>query len=99
MLDAAREAVELVRGRSTQQIEGDRLRVLALERLFEIIGEAAAQTTDEVRVRHPEIPWSRIVGMRNEIIHGYSTVDLEIVLKTVENRLPPLIRQLEAALK
>jgi hypothetical protein len=34
MLDAAREAVELVRGRSVQQIEGDRLRVLALERLF-----------------------------------------------------------------
>ena len=42
MLDAAREAVELVRGRTAQQIEGDRLRVLALERLFEIIGEAAA---------------------------------------------------------
>jgi uncharacterized protein with HEPN domain len=37
--------------------------------------------------------------MRNEIIHGYSTIDLEIVLKTVENRLPALIRQLEAALK
>jgi len=99
MLDAAREAVELVRGQAAQQIEGDRLRVLALERLFEIIGEAAAQTTDEVRARHPEIPWSRIVGMRNEIIHGYSTIDLEIVLKTVENRLPLLIRQLEAALR
>jgi uncharacterized protein with HEPN domain len=67
--------------------------------LFEIIGEAAAQTTDEVRARHPEIPWSRIVGMRNEIIHGYSTIDLAIVLKTVENRLPLLIRQLEAALR
>jgi uncharacterized protein with HEPN domain len=37
--------------------------------------------------------------MRNEIIHGYSTVDLEIVLRTVQNRLPPLILQLEAALR
>jgi len=99
MLEAAREAVELASGRTKEQIEGDRLRVLALERLFEIIGEAAAQTTDEVRAHHPEIPWNRIVGMRNEIIHGYSTIDLEIVLRTVENRLPLLIQQLEAALR
>jgi uncharacterized protein with HEPN domain len=99
MLDAAREAVELVRGRTRQQVERDRLRVLALERLFEIIGEAAAQTAEDVRTRYPEIPWARIVGMRNEIVHGYSTIDLEIILKTVENRLPELINQLEAALR
>lgn len=99
MLGAAREAVALVRGRMKEEIEGDRLRVLALERLFEIIGEAVAQTTEDIRVRYPEIPWNRIVGMRNEIIHGYSTVDLEIVLRTVQNRLPPLIEQLEAALR
>jgi uncharacterized protein with HEPN domain len=99
MLDAAREAVELVRGRTRQQVERDRLRVLALERLFEIIGEAAAQTAEDVRTRYPEIPWARIVGMRNEIVHGYSTIDLEIILKTVEKRLPELINQLEAALR
>lgn len=99
MLEAAREAVALVGGRTKAEIERDRLRVLALERLFEIIGEAAAQTTEEIRDRYPEIPWNRIVGMRNEIIHGYSTVDLEVVLRTVEKRLPLLIRQLEAALR
>ena len=38
------------------------------------------------------------LGMRNEIIHGYSTVDLEILLRTVEQRLPRLIEQLETAL-
>jgi uncharacterized protein with HEPN domain len=99
MLAAAREAVALVHGRSKEEIEGDRILVLALERLFEIIGEAAAQATGDIRARFPEIPWNRIVGMRNEIIHGYSTVDLEIVLRTVQNRLPPLILQLEAALR
>jgi uncharacterized protein with HEPN domain len=99
MLEAAREAVALVQSRTREEIERDRIRVLALERLFEIIGEAAAQTTEDIRARYPEIPWNRIVGMRNEIIHGYSTVDLEIVLRTVQNRLPPLILQLEAALR
>ena len=74
------------------------MRALALERLLEIIGEAAAQTEISIRARLPEIPWSRIVGMRNEIIHGYSTVDFDIVLRTVEDRLPQLIKQLEVAL-
>lgn len=99
MLNAARKAVELVRGRTIRDLEGDEMRVLALERLFEIVGEAAAQTAPEIRARYPEIPWNRIVGMRNEIIHGYATVDLEVVLRTVDRRLPELIRQLEAALR
>jgi uncharacterized protein with HEPN domain len=98
MLDAAREAVQLAEGRTAAEIEADRLRELALERLFEVIGEAAAQTPVEVRERYPSIPWSRIVGMRNEIIHGYATVDVEIVVRTIRGSLPGLIEQLERAL-
>ena len=98
MLDAAREAVELAKGRTRADIQGDRLRQLSIERLLEIIGEAAAQAPAEVRKQYPDIPWSRIVGMRNEIIHGYSSVDLEIVVRTVRENLPVLIIQLEDAL-
>jgi uncharacterized protein with HEPN domain len=98
MLDAAREAVELAKGRTADDIRGDRLRHLAIERLLEIVGEAAAQAPADVRQRHPGIPWNRIVGMRNEIIHGYSSVDLEIVVKTITENIPALIRQLEDAL-
>lgn len=99
MLDAAKKAVELTRGRTSKDLESDEIRVLALERLFEILGEAASQTPLEIRARHPEIPWSRAAGMRNEIIHGYATVDLAVVRRTVEIDLPPLIGQLEAALR
>jgi uncharacterized protein with HEPN domain len=98
MLDAAREAVQLAADRTATEIEADRLRELALERLFEVIGEAAAQTPVEVRERYPSIPWNRIVGMRNEIIHGYATVDVEIVVRTIRGSLPGLIDQLERAL-
>ena len=98
MLDAAREVVELAKGRTPDDLRGDRLRRLSVERLLEIIGEAAAQAPAEIRLKHPDIPWSRIVGMRNEIIHGYSSVDLEIVVTTVSENIPTLIRQLEDAL-
>jgi hypothetical protein len=99
MLDAAKKAVELSRGRTSKDLADDEIRVLALERLFEILGEAASQTTPEIRMRFPEIQWSRAVGMRNEIIHGYATVDLDVVLRTIERDLPALIAQLEAALR
>lgn len=99
MLDAAREAVEAAAGLTVADLEADRLRELALERLLEILGEAAAQTPAEERVLYPEIPWNRIVAMRNEIIHGYASVDPEIVLRTIRENLPPLIRQLETALR
>jgi uncharacterized protein with HEPN domain len=98
MLDAAREAVAYASGLTAAEIDRDRLRELALERLLEILGEAAAQTLPAVRAQYPEIPWARIVGMRNEIIHGYASVDVDIVLGTIRENLPPLIRQLEEAL-
>ncbi len=98
MLDAATKAVEFARGRTLKDLEDDEIRVLALERLFEILGEAASKTSPEVRARFPEIPWSRAVGMRNEIIHGYATVDLEVVLRTIDKNSPPLIAQLEKVL-
>ena len=99
MLDAAREAVGLAEGRTADEIQRDRLRQLSIERLLEIIGEAAAQAPIDLRKANPDIPWTRIVGMRNEIIHGYSSIDIEIVVKTVNENLPALITQLEDALK
>ena len=99
MLDAARDAVRAATGLTVADLEADRLRELALERLLEILGEAAAQTPPEERAMYPDIPWNRIVGLRNEIIHGYASVDPEIVLRTIRENLPPLIRKLEAALE
>ena len=62
---------------------------------FEVIGEAAGQVTDEFQQTHTEIPWQPIVGMRNRLIHAYFDVDLDRVWDTVNDDLPPLIRELE----
>jgi len=60
-----------------------------------LIGEAAARLSPEVRHRHPEIPWPRVIGMRNILIHGYFAIDLEEVWATVEERVPVLRSQVE----
>lgn len=95
MLDHAREAVELARGRSREDLDRDRLLNLALVRLLEIVGEAAARVSRGERTRHPEIPWPEIVSLRNRLIHGYDQVDFDILWQVVVGDLPKLVQALE----
>jgi uncharacterized protein with HEPN domain len=98
MLDHAREARDMAQGRTRADLDSDRMLNLALVRLLEIVGEAAAQVSDEERARFSAIPWPEIVGLRNRLIHGYDTVDLDILWKIIQTDLPPLIAALEGIL-
>lgn len=85
----------MVRGRSRTDIDADRQLNLALVRLLEIVGEAAARTTDRERGLYPDIPWMEIIGLRNRLIHGYDSVDFDILWNIITKDLPPLIEKLE----
>jgi uncharacterized protein with HEPN domain len=95
MLDHAREAVGMTRGRKRGDLDADRQLNLSLVRLLEIIGEASARVSDETRQGHPEIPWIEMAGLRNRLIHGYDEVDFDILWRIVQDDLPKLIVQLE----
>ena len=94
MRDHALEVVELVRGRHRADLDSDRLLALALVRLLEIIGEAAARVPVEDRAQRPSIPWSSIVGLRNRLSHGYDDIDHDIVWAIVPVDRPTLVAQL-----
>jgi uncharacterized protein with HEPN domain len=94
-----REAVAMASGRSRGELETNRQLNLSLVRLLEIVGEAAGHVPLEERVRHPDIPWPEIVGLRNRLIHGYDPVDFDILWQIVSDDLPPLIAALEKALE
>ncbi|MCR9128532.1 MAG: DUF86 domain-containing protein [Alphaproteobacteria bacterium] len=98
MLDYARLAVEYGTGHTPDQLEADVLRYLAVQRALEVIGEAASQVPEGVRTELAAIPFRKAIAMRNKIIHGYGTVDAEVVVDTISNSLPQLISQLEVAL-
>lgn len=55
-----------------------------------ILGEAANKIPDEFQDKHPEIPWSSIIGTRNVIVHGYDQVKLPIVWDIIHKDLPGL---------
>jgi len=99
MLDHSREAVEMTQGRTRADLDRDRLLNLALVRLVEVIGEAASRVPEAFRSRHPQVPWRQTVGMRNRLIHGYDTVNFDILWTIIQEDLPPLIQQLEAIVR
>ncbi|MBC6475812.1 MAG: DUF86 domain-containing protein [Hormoscilla sp. GM102CHS1] len=59
-------------------------------RSFEVIGEAIKQLSAELRQSHPDIPWRKIAGFRDVLIHDYTQVDLDEVWNVVERDLPNL---------
>jgi uncharacterized protein with HEPN domain len=96
MLEHSREVTQLASGRTRQDLDADRVLSLALVRLLEIIGEAAAGVSADARAKNPGIPWSEIVGLRNRLIHGYDSVDLGVIWSIIERDLPALVRELES---
>ena len=96
MLEHAREAIQLGAGKSRRDLDADRVLNLALVRLLEIVGEAAAKVTPEARTRYAAVPWWEIIGLRNRLIHGYDSVDFDILWHIVEDDLPALVSVLAA---
>lgn len=91
MLDHAREAVDLMQGRSRADLDADRLLGLGLVRLLEIIGEAAGRVSLATQHRYADIPWSQIISLRNRLIHGYDSVDMDVLYQILLTDIPLLI--------
>ncbi len=65
---------------------------------FTIIGEAARNLTTAFCSQHSEIPWAKIVGLRNYLVHDYVRIDYNVVWNTVQNDLPVLKTQIAGIL-
>ena len=66
---------------------------------LQIIGEAAAKISDDFQQQHPDIPWLKIIGMRNILVHDYFRIDINAVWAVVENDIPQLEQQVELFLQ
>lgn len=95
MLDASVEIQQYVQSATRHDLDRDPKLVHSLVHLFEIIGEAANQVSDELRENTADIPWFIIIGMRNRLIHAYFNIDLNVVWSTATMDIPLLITELK----
>lgn len=96
ILESARTIMAYVAGTTRQDFLRDTQVQDSVIRRLEIIGEAAGRVSPEYRDAHPEIQWSEIRGMRNQMIHGYDDINMDIVWDTVERDIPLLIQIIES---
>jgi len=71
----------------------------AVIRNLEVIGEAVRNLSGDFKKEHPEIPWRSMSVLRNVLIHEYFGVDLEIVWRVVQRRLPAVKRHIRKLLQ
>ncbi len=79
-----------VKGMTFEQFEKDRKTLNAVVRSLEIIGEASKNLPAAMRAKYSNVPWKRIIGMRDKVIHGYFGVNVKTLWDTAKDDLPPL---------
>lgn len=86
---------DYIKGLSFEEFSHDKKTVDAVVRNLEIIGEAARNVPKDVRDKYPDIPWERMISMRNKVLHEYFGVDIEILWQTINEDLLPLEEQIK----
>lgn len=99
ILDAMEKAERYTEGVRFDEFAADEEKQDAVEWNFAVMGEAAKKLSNELRRKNDDLPWSDIARMRDRIVHGYFSVDLEILWETVNERLPQAKARLREILR
>jgi len=95
-IDATERLVDLTTGRSVEELDADRDRREALLWNYTVLGEAVSQLPERLKSAHAEVPWGDPVRMRNRIVHGYWSADLDVLVTTARQDLPDFLAAVRA---
>lgn len=99
ILESMNKIQKYISGLEYEEFTQKNMVIDAVIRNLEIIGEASKYVPEDVRVRYSDIPWGKMVGLRNVVIHGYFGVDLSIVWEIITKNIPEVKSLIENALE
>jgi len=99
ILDAAKEIEHFLTSKTETQFRGDRLLLLGVQKLIEIIGGAASHLSDPLKQQYPEVNWRAAVSTRNRLSHGYFDIDAGVIWSTATRDIPEFAEQVRSIIK
>jgi uncharacterized protein with HEPN domain len=99
ILNCARNVQDFTQGMSFESFLDDPKTIRAVAYEFTTIGEAARAIPQDVQNQFPDVPWGKMQGIRNVLVHEYFRVDEEILWEASQEDIPPLISALERILR
>jgi uncharacterized protein with HEPN domain len=95
ILQASDNIIDFTKDRSEEELRTDKIRYFAVVKNVEIIGEAAYMLSSEFKEKNGHIPWNNIIRMRHVLVHGYATIQPELLWHTALIDVPLLKTQVE----
>ncbi|MFQ5674221.1 MAG: DUF86 domain-containing protein [Nitrospinales bacterium] len=95
ILTAIGKIERYTKGLSLETFSRDEKTVDAVVRNLEVVGEAVKKLPSEIRSKHSHVEWKKMAGLRDILIHEYFGIDETILWDIIENKLPPLSRQIK----
>jgi len=92
--DCIKKIEQYTKNLTFEKFKNNEMIIDAVVRNIEIIGEASANIPVKIKAQYPQLPWSKIIGMRNKVVHEYFGVDVEILWGTIQKRIPELKREI-----
>ncbi len=90
ILDSINDIGNFIDGVDFEEFIRDKKTIYSVIRAIEIIGEATKNVPEQIRKKYPDVPWKKMAGIRDRLIHEYFGVDLEILWSTAKKDVPQL---------
>ena len=95
MIGFAEKVITYTDGLDQEGFVASGLNYDATVRNLELIGEAATNIPEEVRLQFPQVPWRMVIATRNRLIHGYLGIDNDTLWSIIQSDVPALLEHLQ----
>ncbi len=95
ILENIEDIEKFSRNQTKEKLAKSSLRLKAIVRSLEIIGEAAKNISPGIKKKYPEVEWKKMAGARDIFIHAYFKIEIDIIWRVIKDKLPDLKKQIQ----